>query len=387
MNKLAQDMVVNILLRLPVKSLMRFKCVIKTYYSLIQSSSFINLQLNRVTTDKDELVLFKRSFEEDIHRHKTILSFLSSSDVDSSLNPISPDLDVPRMTNAYSNNFDQLIGPCKGLIALMNHLVTVLINPSTRNYRLLPSSPFDSPPGFYRSIESVGFGFDSIANDYKVIRILEVYWIDHGYPLGGEKKVEIYDLGIDSWRELDHVDQQFPQLHWLPCSQMFYKGACHWIAIPLVDPMVILSFDLSTEIFRTIKMPDNCCFSDGPCYSLVLSNDSLTLICYPDPAQVVDPTKDLIDIWIMKDYGVHESWIKKNTIIRLRIVSPLAVWRESLLLCERKNGILMFYNLCSNEVKDFNLHGSPKSLRAMVYKETLTPIPKGNEKSTEVQKF
>lgn len=88
-----------------------------------------------------------------------------------------------------------------------------------------------------------------------------------------EKKFEVYDLVIDCWSELDPVDQKFPTLYWSLGSQMFYKGACHWIAITTNDPLVILSFDLSTETFCTSKIPNNCYFINELKCGLALLND------------------------------------------------------------------------------------------------------------------
>ncbi|KAK4737371.1 hypothetical protein R3W88_001068 [Solanum pinnatisectum] len=318
MMKLPQDVVINILLMLPVKSLMRLKCLSKSCYTLGQSSNFVNLHLNRPTTCKDGLILFKHSIKQDNDLYKTISSFLSGDD-GNHLNPINPDLDVTCMTSNYSNDFDQFISPCQGIIALMDNLTTVLFNLSTRNYRLLPPRPLSIPPPFSHSIEYVGFGLDTVANDYKVIRILDVYRVDHGYPQDIEKNIEVYDLDIDSWRELDHADQNFPNIYWSP------------------NPHVIHSFDLNTETFRTEEIPDSCYFMDGPSYGLAVLNDTFTLICYPAIERAMD-TNEFTYIWLRKDYSGCDSWIKKYTIKGLPIQSPLAIWRECLLLFQCSNG-------------------------------------------------
>nr|XP_016474410.1 PREDICTED: F-box protein CPR30-like [Nicotiana tabacum] len=169
MKRFPEDVVIYILLRFRVKFLLRFKCISKTCYTLIKSSIFVNLHLSRTTNDKDEFILFKRSWKEETSLYKTIISFLSVR-ADDYLNPIIPDQDVPYMTATYSIEYDQLIGPCHGLIALMDDLNTLLFNPSTRKYMLLPPSPFNCPRNHYRTIRCVGFDFDSIANDYKVVK-------------------------------------------------------------------------------------------------------------------------------------------------------------------------------------------------------------------------
>lgn len=129
--------------------------------------------------------------------------------------------------------------------------------------------------------------------------------------------MEVYELGIDSWRELDHVDPPLPVFVWSPCSQVFYKGSFHWFA-----NRVILCFDMSTEIFRNMKTPNTHDCSNRKRYSLINLNESLTLICYPCLVPVIDPTKDLMGIWMMIDYDVYDSWIQKYKIRGLPIETP-----------------------------------------------------------------
>ncbi|XP_059290335.1 F-box protein CPR1-like [Lycium ferocissimum] len=355
MKKYPKDVVIHILLRLPVKFLLRFKCLSKTLCTLIQSSTFINIHLNRTTTSTDYNILLKRSVKEDVERDKAIFSFLSS-DGDDYPKSIYPDLDVPYIKSRFSISHDLLFGPIHGLIALMVPTTTILFNPSTRNYRLLPSSPFHVPKNFTRLVESGGFGFDTIVNDFKVFRIIRVYTEDrYGYPEMVEKKVEIYELGIDIWRELDYADQQLSRLFW-STSSMFYKGAYHWITTSKEHEPIIFCFDMSTEIFRNMKPPNTREFSNGTLHSLLILSECLSLTCYPCLGAMIDPTTDLMEIWIMKDYNVYESWIKKYTITGLPTESPLAVWKDYLLLFQSKSGYLMSYDFNLDEIKELNFH-------------------------------
>nr|BAQ18969.1 S11-locus linked F-box protein type-3 B [Petunia x hybrida] len=383
MKKLPEDVVIYILFRLPVKSLTRFKRVTKRWYSLIRSSSFINLHLTGATnTIKDELILFKRSFKKR-EGFKNVLSFLLGSNAEDDLDPISSGQDVPYLSTRYSSISHQLTGPCHGLIVLTDSTNFVLLNPATRNYRLLPPSPFVCPRGLYRSIGGVGFGYDFIQKNYKVVRISEVYGEPpFNCPSVMEWKGEVYDSSTDSWRELAYVDQELPWPYNFPYSEMFYNGAFHWNAHR--NMVVILCFDISTEIFRSMQVPESCASYDEKRHSLLILDDSLTIICYPDPRRVSSPVQDTIDIWTMNEYNVNDSWIKKYTIRSPPIESPLAVWKDCRLLLQNKCGFLISYDFYSNEVKEFKLHGYPGSLRVIVYKECMTPIPRG---STRVQKL
>ncbi|OIT08702.1 PREDICTED: F-box protein CPR30-like [Nicotiana attenuata] len=243
--KVPEDLVNSVLLRLPVKTLMRFKCVYKAWYSNVQSSTFISLHLNRTTRVNDEFILFTNSIKEEPNRFKVLLSFMSIDNDGDDLHPISPDLDMLYLTTISSNLYRRPLGPCRGLIVLTDKVNAIIFNPATRHYRLLRPSPFGCPLGFHRSIEDVGFGFDSIANEYKIVRVSEV----QGEPPFNdfnmrERKVDVYELSMDSWRELNFVEQQLPQVDRYPCSEMFYKGASHWFGNTNMG--VILCFDMST---------------------------------------------------------------------------------------------------------------------------------------------
>ncbi|XP_016457494.1 F-box/kelch-repeat protein At3g06240-like [Nicotiana tabacum] len=380
MKKLPEDVVIYILLKFTVKSLIRFKCISRTWYTLVQSSTFINLHLNRPTTRKNEFILFSRSIKVEPHGLKNVISIIYS-DNDDDLNSIFPDLDPPYLTFSYYYAYNELVGPCNGLLVLTDFEVIILLNPATRNYMPLPSSPFVCAEGLNLSIMGgVGFGFDWIGNDYKVIRILEVFKDADWSPDVIDQKVEVYDLHTDSWREF-RVGQQFPKVHWLPHFEIFHKGAFHWYA-NIDDAMVILCFDMSTEIFRTMIMPDSFNDYDGKYYSLVILNESLTLICYPDSYAEIDLTQDSMDVWIMMDYGVRDSWTKKYMIRPPPFKSPLTIWKNHLLFLQNKGGLLISYDLISNEAKEFNLQGYPQSLRIIVYKESLISIPKRVRRSS-----
>nr|AIK66485.1 S12-locus F-box type-17 protein [Petunia integrifolia subsp. inflata] len=374
--KLPKGVVTYIFLTFPVKSLLRLKCVSRNLHTFIQSSAFINLHLNRTSIINEEFILFKRSLKEEPDRFRNIMSFLSSGHDNYDLHHVSPDLDVPYLTTTGACTSHRFMGPCHGLIVFTDGEETeVLFNPSTRNYRLLTPSPFDSPLGFHRSIDGIAFGFDSIGNDYKIVRIAELL----GEPPFNcfstrEWRVEVFEMSIDSWREVENVDQQLRYVHWYPSADLFYKGASHWFGNEN-RVHVIVCFDMCTEIFRTFKMPSTCHYKDKNFYCLVVLNKCLTLICYPYLGYEIDPAIDFMEIWIMKEYGIYESWSKTYRIRPLAIESPLAIWKDHLLLLQSISGYLISYDLNSGEVKEFELNGWPDSLRVTVYKESLALIP------------
>lgn len=61
------------------------------------------------------------------------------------------------------------------------------------------------------------------------------------------------------------------------------------------------------------------------------------MIRYPNPKPEYDPAQDLMQIQIMKDYDLCDSWIKKYTVRPLPIDSPLAIWKDYLMLLQNRN--------------------------------------------------
>lgn len=162
----------------------------------------------------------------------------------------------------------------------MDLITTILFNTSIKHQRFLPSSPFDAPKESYHSIDSGGFGLDFGVNDLKVFSNSEIIIEDrYGYRERGRKKVEVYEVGIGIWRDLDYVDLNLPTLLWLT-SSIFYKGSYLWIATSEELEEVILCFDLSTEIFHNMKIADTE-FSNGILHSLLLFFESLSLNMLP----------------------------------------------------------------------------------------------------------
>ncbi|KAG5631771.1 hypothetical protein H5410_003488 [Solanum commersonii] len=80
----------------------------------------------------------------------------------------------------------------------------------------------------------------------------------------------------------------------------------------------------------------------------------------------IDPIKDKVHVWVMEEYGVSKSWILKNTIRLVPVESPLAVWKNNILLFQSKNGHVISYDINSNEEKEHILHGFPTSLSVIV---------------------
>ncbi|KAK2967841.1 hypothetical protein RJ640_001783 [Escallonia rubra] len=241
-----------------------------------------------------------------------------------------------------------------------------------RVFKVLPTPSLNYPQGLLSDTIGVGFGFDPLSSEYKVIRIAQLHEDDDddvGYVFHSVN-VEIYNLSTNSWREINAV---VPFVWFFPCSELLFNGHFHWWSDDEHHGgESILSFHISTEVFQQIQLPDVCAFPDGNERAFLVLNESIALVLYNPSAQAS------FDIWLMIEYGVAESWTKLFTIGPfVQVEHPLLFWKHELLL-EKANGQLVSCDLKSQRLKEFQVYGAQESLRALVYSESLVSIQGGS---------
>uniref|UniRef100_A0A5B7BYK1 F-box domain-containing protein n=1 Tax=Davidia involucrata TaxID=16924 RepID=A0A5B7BYK1_DAVIN len=315
MDRLPGEIVVDILSRLPIKSLMRCRCVCKPWRNLTYDPRFIHYHLNRSSHKNPNLILtsticidatFFRTqmyFLEHHHTHN-----YTCTDVDFSL-----------------PNFEefQVIGSCNGLLCLVHRMNTSRIcicNPFTRDYIKFPN-PI-SPSQQTREM-TIGFGYCSKRNEYKIVEII------HSSTLGDlRSEVYVCTVGDGSWRGIGNVP--YVMIRWQLASKVFLNGALHWFSE--LPANLIVSFDIANEVFGVIPGP-----------GIDVGQGSYALGVLSGCFSITDSSfRDRVEIWVMKEYGVEESWVKCFAINFDQVGWNIRYIR---ILCSQKNGeILMLYN-------------------------------------------
>nr|ABR18787.1 class S F-box protein [Nicotiana alata] len=381
--KLPYDVMIDIMKRLPAKSVIRIKCVSKTWYYMINSPDFISIHYNYDYPSK-HFIVFKRYLEIDAeesiyYNGKNMLSVHCNDD---SLKSVAPNTE-------YLDDYIgvNIAGPCNGIVCIGSYRGIVLYNPTLREFWELPPSILPPPPYLssdkklnYWMDMTMGIGFDPNTNDYKVVRILrpahEYTFEDFDNHIRDVSKVEVYNLSTNSWRRIKDLECLVDTLH---CSHVFFNGAFHWRRYTKSDDYFIVSFNFSIESFQMIPSPEG--LTDEGRKSLFVLSESLALICFTEnyPREML--VHQSIDIWVMKKYGVRESWIKEFTVGPMLIKIPLSVWKnDTELMIESNNGKLMSCNLLSQATKDLDMSGVPDTLEAIVCKESLISIKREREK-------
>ncbi|KAL8126259.1 F-box protein CPR1-like [Apium graveolens] len=250
------------------------------------------------------------------------------------------------------------------------NLNLALVNPATRNYKLLPVSPIEYPVCYSKTkceFITYGFGYDSVHDDYNVVRIAQ-------FPDVKMNEVKIYSLKFNEWRRGD----DFPYRLGCTTQAVYLNDALHWMAtIPTqfgFDLPTSVAFDLATQEYRLIPKPPYSGFSEFMEILTVLGGK----LC-------MNRNYDMrhIDMWVMESYGVGESWTKilkivQNVDLQFMQLKPLVYsnnGKKVLLL--KDGGELIWYDLELKVIKMESNPVIPDFWRAYVSLESLVKLNSG----------
>ncbi|XP_059670773.1 F-box protein CPR1-like [Cornus florida] len=299
MSEIPLELIADILSRLLVKPLLQFRCVSKSWCALIDSPHFIKSHLNQSIKTNTNRMLILSDFD------------LFSVDLDS------PNDDELELDHPLKNQEDTIvIGSCDGLLCLRKSPTDIALwNPSTKKHHKLPVTPIEFSRDRWSCDDTrYGFGYDSVSDDYKVVRIT-VYSSED--DVGSfdlfDSEVKVYSLKLNTWRRI----QAFPYyLLYSWRNATFANGALHW-AVWETDQVSIAAFDLGVEEYRLVPRPDysNKMFE----MDVGVLEGWLCVICH---------SSSICDLWVMKEYGVKESWTRLFSVSPLEInISPFSIAR------------------------------------------------------------
>ncbi|XP_059644178.1 F-box protein CPR1-like [Cornus florida] len=375
-DRLPSELMTEILTRLPVKTLVQIRCVCKAWCSLISSPNFISSKVNQTIhfnkiNNSDTLLI-----SHYINKRRKGGGRFSANFYDERLGGRLIQLESPIPNSAsHFHIFDS----CNGLVCLTDNAFDkannlILWNPSIRkSVRLpIPSIGIDShtntvvraagSDGPYGVV--IGYGFDFKTNDYKVVRITCI----NNFPF---PEVELYSLNRGHWRRIC-VAGPIHHFCFAPRpSQAFVNGIVHWVGCNMVaaSDISILTFDMSSEVFSQMKLPTS------PENGWVVSHLAVSVLRESLCVGHFDSLVRKVSIWVMKEYGVVESWTKLFTFDLGRDFGGI--------LGFRRNGDLLFFkrydhlfsmDLESQQVKDLRIRLSRddlKSLYVVTYMESL----------------
>ncbi|KAL4555118.1 hypothetical protein LXL04_037729 [Taraxacum kok-saghyz] len=194
-----------------------------------------------------------------------------------------------------------------------------LWNPSIRRKLNIPQCPQRSDP----LLEEIGFGFDPLNDDYKIV------WFSCAT---GKENSYVYAMKTGAWCEIASPKPQFTRFSWV--DSFSFNGVLHWeVGQSLSKPQdgsffYIMTFDLSTHVFGMIPLP-------GPSYDWMTTN----ITTFKDSLALVSHGRKLNDtwIWIWRD----DSWS-----VGFKLGMGKYPITGALQLQPAKNGDLLLTNYC-----------------------------------------
>ncbi|KAL1548206.1 F-box/kelch-repeat protein-like protein [Salvia divinorum] len=238
--KLPNDVIIEILTRLPVKPLLKFKCVCKSWRALISSTQFVAAHLE-----------FSKS-APNLTTHRLILKYRGNTMKQCSVNsmlyesiPETFDLSCSVLSERYRF---WVVGSCNGLVCLLiDKKEMILWNPSTGICKKLPDFGVKINVGGYFTY---GLGYDKSSDDYKVVG-----FFNNNRDLS-EVMVQVYSLRNDKWKRIENFKGS-----WLmDDTATFANGKLYWIANRGYESNSgwdLLSVDLETEEYEILQMPSH----------------------------------------------------------------------------------------------------------------------------------
>ncbi|RDY13287.1 F-box/kelch-repeat protein, partial [Mucuna pruriens] len=273
---LFDDLIAEILSQLPVKTLMRFRCVSKTWNSLIFNSSFAKLHLQR--SRKNSKLVLK------YHNSSCYLRFyvVSCNNVNSLLSS-----NEPKLEHCYASNRNYwVVGSCNGLFCV----VACHFNFYTFNEYWVdfwnPALKLKSPKSPNLCVKHTthpysvrfGFGYDDLSQNYKVVAVI----------LGLKKtKVKAHYLGHNCWTNILSFPS-FPILRQV--EGQFMSGTVNWLALDKVGK----------ETYERLLLPEGLDEVPHIEPQLAILWDSLCLC--------LDYKGTHFVVWQMRDFGVEKTW-------------------------------------------------------------------------------
>ncbi|XP_057459217.1 F-box/kelch-repeat protein At3g23880-like [Lotus japonicus] len=395
---LPQELVLEIMLRLPVRSLVRFKCVCKSWLSLISDPEFGKSHFDLAAAPTHRLLqtystgsqIISLAFEESLTDNSAIVHL--------EFPPTPPQRD-PRYTIIHvphlSKHGLQPVGYCRGIMLLANrHSDFVIWNPSTGIHRQISLSYNELDPSLpnytkYSNSEGVfvlnilhGFGYDESTDDYLLVLIRQSYSCKYIAKMFSavvknlHPRIQVFSLKTNAPSFIYDLDFKYEAAF---NTGLFLNQSLHWLVESKASGLpLVIAFDLIDRSLSEIPLSLDCAvlylseaYRDR-CHLMVLGG-CLSLHYYG--------RRDVADeIWVMKEYKVSSSWMKSSFVLPRNIknrVSPICFTKDGALVASSVDGTLVKLNekgeVLEQHRDGLNNNYFPKY--HYIYRESLLPLP------------
>lgn len=280
MASLPDDITIDILSRLPVKSLARFRCVCKSWRSLLTDACFVKAHLDQSPRLRTvDLLKYDDGNSSRIGVYRSHRRELSRLD---------PSFGRP-------DRYD-VVDSCNGVLCLSvyykdnpNRSDIFIWNPSIHECKVVPQ--------LHSHVSGlIAFGFNPLSGHLDDFKVVSINFYSGAHPDSHSSEAQIYSLRSNSWKKTGNASPS-----WLDKSlgnQVVFRNFICWCPYPRVDRLVL--FDTVEEVFREMALPDSM-----PCEEkfITLLDGCLSLV-------VQNPSSQCYEVWTVKELSVAESWTK-----------------------------------------------------------------------------
>ncbi|CAA0396128.1 unnamed protein product [Arabidopsis thaliana] len=219
---------------------------------------------------------------------------------------------------------------------------------SRRKIHRLPIEPIDFPErDITREYVFYGLGYDSVGDDFKVVRIVQCKLKEGKKNFPCPVEVKVFSLKKNSWKRVCLMFE-FQILwisyyyHLLPRRGygVVVNNHLHWI-LPRRQGVIafnaIIKYDLASDDIGVLSFPQELYIEDN--MDIGVLDGCVCLMCYDEYSHV--------DVWVLKEYEDYKSWTKLYRVPKPESVESVEFIRP--LICSKdRSKILLEINNAAN---------------------------------------
>ncbi|KAK2635921.1 hypothetical protein Ddye_030713 [Dipteronia dyeriana] len=268
--------ILEILAKLPLKSVVRFRCVSKFCNSSAITPSFVKSHTTNFPIKPIGLLITCSA-----RLQSGQLFFYADYNGGSAV----PLLTIPPRFSRYTTK------SLNGLLCLDFGICAQICNPSTRQAFTLPVVvPVNSPSASSTYFCVNSFGFDPLTKQYKVLNSWKI-------P-GEDPEYRVFTLGTDqSWRLVKGGPSYYSQRESICIDGIIYFRC--WTSTCISSKAVLVAFDVGKETFQVIQIPDEISVDDKKSTDLIAFAGNPAIVSYNHIYD--DEGSSLLIVWSVKD--------------------------------------------------------------------------------------
>ncbi|KAK9700225.1 hypothetical protein RND81_08G224800 [Saponaria officinalis] len=330
---LPQEIYAQILVKLPIKDILRYRRVSRLWRSIIDDPHFKSMHLKNIQNKQNESHLL--AFEPHERRSTKQLCTIRRANT---FRKVCNDLGIKIDRHTHY----QAMGYVNGVLCLNRYTSKTdldrffLWNPSIKKGLEVPLPELAKTRGTYFEVDCA-LGYDPITNDFKIVSSLHLKYGSH-LPT----YVEIFTLSKNSWKS---IPMNIGPCYWYKnTSKVYLNGVIYWMGIDHMKTTPkgkfphMVSFDVNNEVINYINLPNCELINDYEHERFpIILNGSIALM---------EIFHVFTNIWVMKD----SFWSKKYTF-NLQLIDHkfLHLKNDGKLLFIGEKGGVYSYNIESEE--------------------------------------